>query len=79
MFNAADLAHLTAGSQTLAREILEILSKSKCPLCCRDLFEQSTQASDTMTLSREVYQMTKDGILEVVKKEKREGFREVYF
>jgi DNA-binding transcriptional regulator GbsR (MarR family) len=79
MLNAADLAHLTAGSQTLAGEILQILAASKNPMCCKELFEKSAQASDPMTLSREVYLMTKEGVLEVVKKEKREGFREVQF
>ena len=53
----------------LSGEILQIVSESSTPLCCKDIYEKSVNASDSMTLSVEVNRMTvKHGLLEVAKK-----------
>jgi hypothetical protein len=65
---------------TLRYEILQIVSAAENPMCCQEIYKKSINAPDTMTLSREVYQMTATaGLLEVAEKKTREGFREVAF
>lgn len=65
---------------SLCDEILQIISTAAEPMCCKDIYEKSANAPDTMTLSIEVHRMTvKAGLLEVAEKKAREGFREVGF
>lgn len=65
---------------TLRDEILQIVARSPEPICCNDIYKKSANASDSMSLSREVHLMTATaGLLEVAEKKPREGFREVSF
>lgn len=77
----ANLMGAVSRSETsLCDEILQIISTAAEPMCCKDIYEKSANAPDTMTLSIEVHRMTvKAGLLEVAEKKAREGFRAVAF
>lgn len=65
---------------TLQDEILQIIADSSEPMCCKDIYERSINAADSMSLSIEVHRMTvKAALLEVAEKKARAGFREVSF
>lgn len=84
MIENTEIASLMGAVQragtSLSDEILQIISASAEPMCCKDIYEKSVNAPDTMTLSIEVHRMTvKAGLLEIVETKKREGFRPVAF
>ncbi len=78
MFHSSLIDQLTNASKTLREEIIEIMAAQGEPMSCADIMERSVLSSDRETLSREVFLMTKEEVLEKVGETKGPGLKTVW-